>query len=138
MLQKLGFEQLDADLATALVNQTIDLLSAVQVGYHDFFFALTEQFSPRWREQAGDIFSTTLQASDSAAAAQLEPWRQIYHRCLQSLKAEQMEQVAALLKGTNPQTVLLRPEIEAVWEPITTEDNWQPFYDLLAIFTSSI
>ncbi|WP_156119938.1 hypothetical protein [Leptolyngbya sp. KIOST-1] len=40
MLQKLGFEQLDADLATALVNQTIDLLSAVQVA------SLLPQFEP--------------------------------------------------------------------------------------------
>jgi uncharacterized protein YdiU (UPF0061 family) len=31
----------------------------------------------------------------------------------------------------NPETVILRPKIEAVWEPIAQEDNWQPFYDLL-------
>jgi hypothetical protein len=27
--------------------------------------------------------------------------------------------------------VIIRPEIEAVWEQITLEDNWQPFYNLL-------
>jgi uncharacterized protein YdiU (UPF0061 family) len=31
----------------------------------------------------------------------------------------------------NPETVILRPEIEAVWEPIVVDDNWQPFYELL-------
>ncbi|PSN12463.1 YdiU family protein [filamentous cyanobacterium CCT1] len=131
MLRKLGFESLTDDLATTLVSQTIALLSAVTVGYHDFFLALSQQFSPAWREHATLIFSTTLQASDAAAASQLDDWRQTYYRCLQSLDAEKMEDVASLLKRTNPETVLLRPAIEAVWEPITTDDNWQPFYDLL-------
>ena len=131
MLQKLGFESLPDELATTLVNQTIELLSAVKVGYHDFFMGLTQQFSPDWRDEASQIFSTTLQASDPAAATQLETWRQTYHRCLQSLAPDAIQGIAPLLNGTNPQTVLLRPEIEAIWEPITTDDNWQPFYDLL-------
>ncbi len=131
MLQKLGFEALADDLAATLISQTLELLTAVDVGYHDFFLGLTQQFAPTWRDDASQIFSTTLQASDPAAAAPLKTWRQTYHRCLQSLEAGQMDQVASLLKGTNPQTVLLRPEIEAIWEPITTDDNWQPFYDLL-------
>ncbi|MGB3312591.1 MAG: YdiU family protein [Nodosilinea sp.] len=131
MLRKLGFEHLDAELAAALVSQTIELLSAVEVGYHDFFFALTQQFSPQWREDSREIFSTTLQASDPAAATQLDPWRQIYHRCLQSLNAEAIAIVAPTLQHNNPATVLLRPEIEAIWEPIATDNNWQPFYELL-------
>jgi uncharacterized protein YdiU (UPF0061 family) len=132
MLQKLGFKNLEPELATTLVNQTLELLGAVEVGYHDFFLGLTQQFSPVWREEASQIFSTTLQASDAAAAAQLVTWRQTYHRCLQSLGPDQMAAIAPTLHRTNPQTVLLRPEIEAIWEPITTDDNWQPFYDLLS------
>ena len=31
----------------------------------------------------------------------------------------------------NPKTALLRPVIESVWERITEDDNWQPFYDLV-------
>ncbi|MBD1875870.1 YdiU family protein [Nodosilinea sp. FACHB-131] len=131
MLQKLGFEALTDDLASTLVSQTIELLSAVEVGYHDFFLGLTEQFSIDWRDDVSQIFSATLQVSDVAAVAPLETWRQTYHRCLQSLDADKMAGVASLLQRTNPQTVLLRPEIEAIWEPITTDDNWQPFYDLL-------
>ncbi|MBD2232402.1 protein adenylyltransferase SelO [Phormidium tenue] len=131
MLRKLGFQSLADDLAAKLVSQTIELLSAVEVGYHDFFLGLTQQFSAAWHDDASQIFSTTLQASDSAAVAPLKAWRQTYHRCLQSLETETMAGVASLLQRTNPQTVLLRPEIEAIWEPITTDDNWQPFYDLL-------
>jgi uncharacterized protein YdiU (UPF0061 family) len=103
----------------------------VEVGYHDFFLSLTQQFSVAWREDISQIFTTTLEASDPAAASQLEAWRETYHRCLQSLAPEELEKMALTLPQTNPQTVLLRPAIEAVWEPITTDDNWQPFYDLL-------
>ena len=131
MLQKLGFEQLNSELASTLVSQSLDLLNAVEVGYHDFFLSLTQQFSPDWRGDVSQIFSTTLQASDSAAAAQLEAWRQTYHRCLQSLEPADMSTIASTLQQTNPQTVLLRPEIEAIWEPITVEDDWQPFHNLL-------
>ncbi len=131
MLRKLGLADLPEDLASTLVGQTIELLSQVEVGYHDFFFGLTQQFLPTWRDDASQIFSATLQASDPAAVGPLKTWRQTYHRCLQSRPPEAMADVASGLKGSNPQTVLLRPEIEAIWEPITTDDNWQPFYDLL-------
>jgi serine/tyrosine/threonine adenylyltransferase len=131
MLSKLGFVALTDDLATALMQQTLDLLNAVEVGYHDFFLALTQQFAPDWHDDASQIFRATLQASDAVAADHLDRWRQIYHRCLQSLPPAEMATVAATLRSTNPVTVLLRPEIEAIWEPITVEDDWQPFYTLL-------
>ena len=72
-----------------------------------------------------------MQASDSAASSLLDNWRATYHRCLNALPAEAMKSVQDCLARTNPETVLLRPEIEAVWEPITVEDDWQPFYELL-------
>ncbi|TVP67198.1 MAG: YdiU family protein [Leptolyngbya sp. LCM1.Bin17] len=131
MLRKLGFENLEAELAIAIVNQTQNLLGSVNVGYHDFFLGLTQQFDPQWRDDSSQILSTTLDASDPVAAEALKLWRDLYHRCLQSLPAEAMETVAQCLSRTNPNTVLLRPEIEAIWEPITTDNNWQPFYDLL-------
>lgn len=136
MLRKLGFgaEQvalLTDDLATTLVNQTQELLAAVEVGYHEFFLGLTQQFSPQWRAEPEQIFATTLEASDPAAAERLQLWRQWYHQALQSLPESALANIQPTLRTTNPETVLLRPEIEAVWEPITLEDNWQPFYDLL-------
>ena len=42
-----------------------------------------------------------------------------------------METVGARLNHHNPQTALLRPVIESVWQPITEEDNWQPFQELV-------
>ncbi|MBD0268484.1 MAG: YdiU family protein, partial [Cyanobacteria bacterium Co-bin8] len=131
MLKKLGFEQLNQALTKSLLSQTLKLFDGVEVGYHDFFLVLTQQFSPEWRTDPNQIFGATLQASDAAAAELLEQWRQIYHRCLNELPQEAMPEVARCLQQTNPETVLLRPEIEAVWEPITVEDNWQPFYDLV-------
>ncbi len=35
------------------------------------------------------------------------------------------------LKQSNPKIVPLRPVIESVWESITTDDNWQPFNELV-------
>ncbi|NJL47688.1 MAG: YdiU family protein [Leptolyngbyaceae cyanobacterium SM2_5_2] len=131
MQHKLGFADLPAELAEAIVNQTLELLDAVEVGYHSFFLALAQQFTPQWRSAAEQIFATTMQASDPAATALLEAWQQGYHRCLKALPESAMPMVAQCLRDNNPQTVLLRPEIEAIWEPITLEDDWQPFYELL-------
>jgi serine/tyrosine/threonine adenylyltransferase len=131
MLAKLGFEQLSPELGSSLVEQTVDLLRNVEVGYHDFFLALTQQFSPDWRGDVSQIFRTTLQTAETAAGNALEQWRQRYHRCLNELPRDAMTEVAQRLRQANPVTVLLRPEIEAIWEPITLEDDWQPFYNLL-------
>ncbi|MGF1570215.1 MAG: YdiU family protein [Nodosilinea sp.] len=133
MLRKLGFEQLPEAQAEIemLIGQTLDMLGTVEVGYHDFFLALTHQFSPAWRGDLDLIFAPTLSASDPAAAAQLASWRQLYQNSLKLLPEAAMATVAHCLRRTNPMTVLLRPEIEAIWEPITQEDNWQPFYDLV-------
>lgn len=131
MLHKLGFDALPEPLGAALVKKTIEFLGSVEVGYHTFFLELTRQFSPRWQAAAGEIFGTTLQASDTAAQDQLEQWRQQYHQALQGQSPEAMVAIANRLRQSNPETVLLRPEIEAVWEPITDEDDWEPFYGLL-------
>ncbi|MFZ4639392.1 MAG: protein adenylyltransferase SelO [Nodosilinea sp.] len=131
MLAKLGLTGFPEPLATDLLNQTLALLEALDVGYHDFFLALTQQFSPQWWDQPDLIFAPPLVASQTAAASPLHQWRTTYQRSLQSLPAEAMAAVADQLGRTNPKTVLLRPEIEAIWEPISLTDDWQPFYQLL-------
>ncbi|NEP18229.1 MAG: YdiU family protein [Leptolyngbya sp. SIO4C1] len=131
MLRKLGFETLPLAQAQTLLAETLDLLDQTQVGYHDFFLGLTQQFSPQWRETSDSILQTTLENSDVEAAALLLQWRQRYHHALTQLPADEMSQVAARLRQNNPATVLLRPEIEAIWEPITVDNNWQPFYALV-------
>jgi uncharacterized protein YdiU (UPF0061 family) len=126
MLAKLGFDGLPTDLAEALIAATLSLLGEMDWGYHDFFLALTTQFSPQWRDQ-GDLILTTLPETAPSTA-----WRQLYHQALQTVLETQLSQVAARLRTTNPETVLLRPAIEAIWEPITTDNNWQPFEALVA------
>ncbi|MBE9079124.1 YdiU family protein [Romeria aff. gracilis LEGE 07310] len=131
MLQKLGFELLPLELAELLLQQTIELLSEVRVGYHEFFAGLAQQFSPDWRSHPQTILQATLEHSDPAAVALLKQWRQTYQRGLSQLPADAMAAVGQRLRQHNPSPVLLRPLIEAVWEPITTADDWQPFYDLI-------
>lgn len=131
MQRKLGFANLAPKHLSDLLTQTLQLLGSVQLGYHTFFSELAQQFMPEWRTQPELIFATSIQASDQAAAQQLTQWRQTYHECLLAIPESELPQVATRLKQHNPVLVLLRPEIEAIWEPITVEDDWQPFYALL-------
>jgi len=131
MLHKLGFDALPEPMGTDLVKQTVELLSHVQVSYPLFFLELTRQFSPAWLNEPSQIFGTTMQASDSGAQVLLDQWRQCYHQALTVQSPEALSQMPERLRLTNPETVLLRPEIEAVWEPITAQDDWAPFYALV-------
>ena len=132
-LKKLGFSshQLAPETARELLSQTLTLLEETRVSYPDFFLSLTQQFDRSWRTDETLILSATLENSDPAAAELLQQWRKIYQYCLSQLPIENMDNVQACLRATNPKTVLLRPQIEAIWQPITEADNWQPFYDLL-------
>ena len=131
MVHKLGFESLPNPLGSDLVNQTLDLLNSVTVSYHLFFLELTRQFAPTWASDARAILQTTMQASDSGAQTVFEQWRQCYQQALQTQTPEALEQMGDRLRRTNPETILLRPEIEAAWEPIVVENNWEPFDDLV-------
>jgi uncharacterized protein YdiU (UPF0061 family) len=126
MLAKLGFDTLPDDLAEALIAETLTLLSQVDCGYHDFFLALTRQFSTDWRDQPLKILTDVCQAT-----AQGTPWQQLYHQALQTVPEAQLPQLAERLRTTNPKTVLLRPAIEAIWQAITVDNNWQPFAALV-------
>ncbi|MGD1907983.1 MAG: YdiU family protein [Leptolyngbyaceae cyanobacterium] len=127
MLAKLGFEALPDDLAEALIAETLGVLGQVDCGYHDFFFALTQQFIPEWQTQREVVLADVLPKTAQGKALQ-----SLYHQALQTLPVGQLGQVKAQLRGSNPQTVLLRPEIEAIWEPITIDNDWQPFEALVA------
>ena len=132
MLAKLGFEALLPDLGDELLRLTLELLESTHVSYHDFFTELTGQFSDTWTSGPEHILQATIEDSDEAAATLLEAWRSHYHTCLITLSAAEVTQVGHCLRQSNPTLILLRPEIETVWEPIVAEDNWQPFYELLA------
>jgi len=130
MLKKLGFSQLPEQNSEGLLGLTLQLLQNTQLGYHGFFSKLTQMFSPVWREDATSILNCPDVLSADASPEYLEDWRNCYQQVLSNLPP-QMDSVAKLLAESNPKTVLLRPVIEAVWEPIANEDNWEPFDDLL-------
>ncbi len=137
LLRKLGISgaiatKLPADLSRDLLTSTLTLLEQTHVSYPDFFATLTQEFNRQWQSDPTLILSATVENAEPAAATQLKQWRQIYQHCLKQLPPENIDKVQGCLRATNPRIGLLRPRIEAVWAPITEENNWQPFYDLLS------
>jgi serine/tyrosine/threonine adenylyltransferase len=135
MIQKLGFAQVDSSEAEALLVNTLEFLQATQVGYHDFFAALRQNFCALWYTDAGHILSETEALAKPEWAEALYTWQQLYHGLLLKNSESEMLEVANRLRQHNPLTVPVRPEIERVWEAIATADNWQPFYELLQQFS---
>ncbi|HEY9848062.1 MAG TPA: YdiU family protein [Leptolyngbyaceae cyanobacterium] len=131
MLKRLGFDGLEIPEADDLLNVTIEILKETQVGYNEFFAELRQQFFANWREDASQIFNNGLITPSSEQISLLDKWRNLYHCALNSLHPDEMGKVAQMLRDRNPITVIVRPVIESIWEPITKEDNWEPFYDLL-------
>jgi uncharacterized protein YdiU (UPF0061 family) len=126
MLKKLGFDILPTNLAHDLVSQTIDLLKETQWGYHDFFSELASQFNYGWHEDYRIILENS-QVNYSG----WEKWQQLYHHALEYFVREELDEISDRLNKNNPQLVLLRPTIESIWEQISKQDNWQPFYELI-------
>ncbi len=124
MLNKLGIIEIKADY---LVRKTIDILLETQIGYHQFFTLLVEEFNLAWFEES----STILENIQLPIQGNWQEWRVIYHQVLQQIPKDEREKVGQRLAKANPKTALLRPLIESVWESITIEDNWQPFNDLV-------
>jgi uncharacterized protein YdiU (UPF0061 family) len=126
MVQKLGFASLlDAD-ARNLVGLTLDVLKRTQVGYHAFFAALARGFNGHWREDASTILGDA-----PFSVAEWDKWREVYYDLLNRVAVEEMESMRDRLEDRNPQTALLRPVIESVWDAIAQANNWDPFCRLL-------
>ncbi|NEQ40559.1 MAG: YdiU family protein [Okeania sp. SIO3I5] len=125
MIRRLGFENLPEVDAEKLLQLTLKMLTDSQVGYHDFFLELRQKFSPQWRDDISQIFA------NFEKPELIDPWRQYYYHLLQGYSNNELKEMGERLQKYNPQQSLIRPVIESVWEPITLEDNWQPFYDLL-------
>jgi len=131
LLKKLGFSHLPGPDSNRILGLTLQLLRNTKIGYHGFFSRLTQMFSPSWREDVNSILNCSDVLSEDGSPEYLEDWRNCYQQILSHLPSDEMDNIAQLLAQTNPKTVLLRPVIEAVWEAIANEDNWEPFYDLL-------
>ncbi len=129
MLNKLGLDTLASDQADELMNATLRFLSSTQMSYHSFFARLTRLFSPKWQEGLDLVFKGAFVLRNPDEQELLKQWSIKYHQALQSI--QDIEKVSQRLRQHNPPTVLLKPEIEAVWDPIVNEDDWSPFYNLL-------
>ena len=138
MLAKLGFgpnfksdfETGDDVLARQLLKKTIEFLHNSQVGYHQFFAQLAIEFRPEWRSDL-DLILDNVEIVDVEIRVLFEQWRDLYFKMLNALPESDMELVAKCLNSSNPQTVIVRPLIESVWESIDQENDWGPFNELL-------
>lgn len=127
MLNKLGIIEGEINQLNNLVQKTVNILLQTQIGYHEFFALLREEFNMAWFESS----STILENIQLPVSVNWQEWRVIYHQVLQQGPKEARKKVGERLAYYNPKTALLRPLIESVWEAITTEDDWQPFNDLV-------
>ncbi|NJK30410.1 MAG: YdiU family protein [Acaryochloris sp. RU_4_1] len=131
MLSKLGFVPSDCPESEDLLVLTLDFLQRSQINYHHFFAELRRHFNETWCVDPGHIFSESDLLISPGWQAQLEQWRQLYHRLLQQYPEAEILAIKQRLQRHNPLTVITRPQIEAIWEPIVVEDNWQPFNNLV-------
>lgn len=130
MLHKLGFGALTMPEADDLLTLTLQFLQHAQIGYHQFFGDLRQQFSPTWREDVAAIVVPNLPLTDDLKVL-WQQWQIGYFNVLLHLPESEVDFIAARLHTHNPLTALLRPEIEAIWKLIVEDDNWSGFYDLL-------
>ena len=102
-----------------------------QVGYHEFFAQLTVTFSHDWRSDCTLILADVEMMSDEIRSL-FDQWRKLYHQMLNSRPEADLEEVSRRLKDRNPEIVITRPQIEAVWERIDQDNDWSAFNELLA------
>jgi serine/tyrosine/threonine adenylyltransferase len=131
MLKKLGFEQLLHPEADELLNLTIQFLQESKIGYHEFFYEMARTFSSKWRDEPGLVMADSDILPASGTSEIFDNFCILYHKILNHFDPEQINIIAKTLARYNPKTVILRPVIESIWEPIVQEDNWQPFYEVI-------
>jgi serine/tyrosine/threonine adenylyltransferase len=130
--QKLGLTGEINDQSLKLMNATIELLDKTQIGYHQFFTLVTQRWMSKWQEDFNLILGDENWLPIEGKESIRDLWQQLYHQAIGSLTPEQLALVGTTLQRANPAIVPLRPLIEDVWDSIAQEDNWQPFYDLVA------
>lgn len=133
ILKRLGFATLSEPETEDLIGATLELLSVAQaIGYNQFFVKLRQSFQTNWREDAHKIFENHDWELTDQQKPLLNKWRIIYHQLLIRLPISEMANIAQQLEQSNPTMIFLRPEIESIWERITIDDDWQPFYSAIA------
>ena len=133
ILKRLGFATLSEPETEDLIGATLGLLSVAQaIGYNQFFVKLRQSFQTNWREDAHKIFENHDWELTDQQKPLLDKWRVVYHQLLIRLPISEMANIAQQLEQSNPTMIFLRPEIESIWERITIDDDWQPFYSAIA------
>jgi serine/tyrosine/threonine adenylyltransferase len=132
MLAKLGWEGATTPVWDELLVATLQLLADTQVGYHQFFYDLSQSFKLRWINDINSILTETELMPEIVGNSGYHKWLQFYHQALSNIPISNFKSVADILTKSNPQTILLRPQIESIWEPIAQANNWEPFHTLLA------
>jgi uncharacterized protein YdiU (UPF0061 family) len=102
------------------------------IGYNQFFADLRQSFQPNWREDASKIFFNHDWEITEEQLPLLDKWREVYHQLLIRQPIAELANIAQQLQQANPTIIFLRPKIEEIWEQITIDDNWQPFYEAIA------
>ena len=133
MLKKLGFADFQLEEVDEFLRLTITFLHDSQVGYHQFFADIATTFSSKWRDDPALVMNGSEIIPPLGQSVIFDNWCFLYHKILNHFDIEQMDKIGKTLTETNPKTALLRPVIESVWEQITENDNWRPFYDLVEI-----
>ncbi len=131
MFAKLGLTGGDTPEQDELLVMTLQLLADTQVGYHQFFFELSQVFKLKWANDINSILNESEFMPQVMANSGYGKWLELYHRVLSNMSESEVELVGGVLDRSNPQTILLRPQIEAIWEPISQNDDWEPFNILL-------
>jgi serine/tyrosine/threonine adenylyltransferase len=132
MLRKLGLAGEITPQREELLAATLQLLSTTQVGYHQFFFEISQAFNLRWIKDLNSVLNESELMPELTANSGYHRWLELYHHVLIALPESELMSVGNTLAKSNPQTILLRPQIEAVWEPIAQNNDWEPFNALLA------
>ncbi len=132
MLTRLGLAPapLSQSLTESLLGATLDLLEQTPLGYNAFFLTLTKE----WQDPTTPEDLPTLPQFTTAEGQPLPglaKWQRLYLEAWQTLPLGDRPTTVQRLRACNPAITLLRPEIEAIWAPITEADDWEPFYSLL-------
>ncbi|HAC63603.1 MAG TPA: YdiU family protein, partial [Cyanothece sp. UBA12306] len=126
MLKRLGINNISFPEVSDLLLKTLEILQESKISYGGFFATLSQEFNYGWRED-----SSTILENQNLPPGDWNNWRVIYHKILNQLPSDKMDQVRKTLQESNPQTFLIRDNIEKVWEAIVSQDDWQPFDELV-------
>jgi uncharacterized protein YdiU (UPF0061 family) len=131
MLEKLSLGSSNHPGNDELLDLTIQLLHSTQIPYQDFFIKLTALVVEQWNNFHQVELDPSCLVSELSNNELFQNWYRLYQDILSQISETEMENGLIKMRNINPKVSLVRPQIETVWGAIETEDNWQPFTDLL-------